>query len=279
MTLLVTGASGKVGRELVALLRAENRDHRPLGRRTDPPLDWANASTWPAAQAGGRELFLLVPGGDDGHRNVAGLADLASTFIDAVVAAGVERVVLMSALGLQYAPPEVELRALELHLQKTVPSWAILRPNWFFQNLSDGPLADLAAAGNGVLRAPLADAAVSWVDTRDIAAVAAVALRERVNAEWSVTGPAALTLYDVQARWVAAVGRCPWTYVAVDDETFRADAVRYGWDPSYVNVLSGLFADIRSCANAGVSDDVRGVLGRPATGIEAFLQDSTDASC
>ena len=76
--------------------------------------------------------------------------------------------VLMTALGMEYAPADVEQRAVELHLQRSDLAWTILRPNWFFQNLTDGPLRALADAHDGLLRLPTSDAAVSFIDTRDI---------------------------------------------------------------------------------------------------------------
>lgn len=61
-------------------------------------------------------------------------------------------------------------------MQTTGMQWTIVRPNWFHQNIIEGPLRDLAKAEGGTLRLPTGDAAVSFVDARDIAAVIAVAL-------------------------------------------------------------------------------------------------------
>ncbi|MEV0342572.1 hypothetical protein AB0H49_26445 [Nocardia sp. NPDC050713] len=77
---------------------------------------------------------------------------------------------------MEYAPDDVDQRRLALRLQSSTLDWAIVCPNWFHQNVTEGPLRDIALAGAGTLRLPVAEAAVSFVDTRDIAAVVTEAL-------------------------------------------------------------------------------------------------------
>ncbi|RBM12686.1 SDR family oxidoreductase [Streptomyces sp. PT12] len=117
MTFLVTGASGKVGRHVAAGLAACGADVRPASRRSAVPLDWADPAGWERALDGVRGIFLVVPGGDDGHRDVAGLGRQVVRFLNRAEARGVERVALMTALGMRHAPEEADQRAVELHLQ------------------------------------------------------------------------------------------------------------------------------------------------------------------
>ncbi|WP_165367908.1 SDR family oxidoreductase [Phytoactinopolyspora endophytica] len=194
MTVLVTGATGKVGRHVLNELTRHGIPARAGSRRSEPALDWSDSHTWPAALAGVTGAFIVLPGGDDGHRSVTGLGDHVRAFLDLAATSGVSRLVLMTALGMQYAPEEVEQRAVELHVAGSDLDWTILRPNWFFQNLTEGPLRDLAAAGDGVLRLPAGDAAVSFIDARDIATCATVALAGGTH---DLTGPDSLTFADV----------------------------------------------------------------------------------
>lgn len=276
MTVLVTAATGKVGREVTAQLRAQSVGLREGSRRSEPPLDWNNPATWPAIVDGVDRAFLIVPGGDDGHRSVTGLGSRVIEFIDLAQRQGVERVVLMTALGMEFAPAEVEQRAVELHLQSSSLAWTILRPNWFFQNLTHGPLRTLAEAYDGALRLPAGDAAVSFIDTRDIAAVAVEALlSDHHGHEYALTGPQSLTFNQVaEACRDSPVSVSVEAYDVVSQANFRRAALRLGWHPDYVHALSGLFATIAAGHAAPVLPDTAEILGRAPRSLSEFLAEA-----
>lgn len=272
MTTLVTGATGKVGRQVAAELSGRGISIRAGSRRSAVPLDWDDPATWPAALDGVDRVFVVVPGGDDGHRSVVGLGAQVCRFLDLAASSGVSHVVLMTALGMDFAPAEVEQRAVELHLQATGGlTWTILRPNWFFQNVTEGPLRSLADAAGGVLRLPTQEAAVSFIDTCDVAAVAAEALvGGHAGCEYALTGPESLTLSDVAG--LCRLSAVPIRgYEAVSDDEFRHTALGLGWHHDYVDTLSSLFATIATGATAEVHDDTRHVLGRSPRTLRAFL--------
>jgi uncharacterized protein YbjT (DUF2867 family) len=271
MTVLVTGASGKVGRRVVDALTRRGRTVRPGSRRSAVRLDWADPATWQRALDGVESVFLVVPGGDDGHRSVAGLGERVVSFVEAAESAGVGKVVLMTALGMQYAPAEVEQRAVELRLMAGTMSWTVLRPNWFFQNLTEGPLRTLAEAADGTLRVPCGDAAVSFIDARDIADAAAEALLgAHEGREYDLTGAESLTFTEVAGRCARAALPIRG-YEPVDDEEFRQVAASLGWDGEYTDTVSGLFAAIASGAAAEVIGDLPALLGRRAYHLDDFL--------
>jgi uncharacterized protein YbjT (DUF2867 family) len=273
MTVLVTAASGKVGREVLALLQARDVDAQPASRRSEVPLDWNDPTTWSAALDGVDQVFLVMPGGDDGHRSVTGLGAAVIEFLGLAQRRGLERVVLMTALGMEHAPADVEQRSVELHLQRSGLEWTILRPNWFFQNLTGGPLRDLADAHDGVLRVPTGDAAVSFIDTRDIAAVAVEALLDdHRGREYSLTGPTSVTFTTL-----AAICRnspiSVKAYEAVSETAFYRETLDLGWHPDYVNTLIGLFATIAAGHAAPVLPDTPDVLGRAPRSLTEFVRE------
>ncbi|UFU01939.1 NAD(P)H-binding protein [Ruania suaedae] len=271
MTTLVTAATGKVGRQVTAQLRACGVELRAGSRRGSPPLDWTAPATWPAVLDGVDRIFLLVPGGDDGQRSVAGLGEAVVEFLDLAEHRGVRRVVLMTALGMDAAPAEVEQRAVELHLQRSALDWTILRPNWFFQNLTHGPLCALAEANHTVLALPAGDAAVSFIDTQDIAAVAVEALvGEHHGREYALTGSRSLTFADVATACRDSAVPVS-AYRAVSDHEFRRAALGLGWHRDYVDTLSGLFAAIAAGYAAPVLRDTAEILGRAPRSLTAFL--------
>lgn len=273
MTIVVTGARGKIGRALMPSL--PDVPVRALGRTSSPQFDWAEQATWDGALEGVEQLFLLVPGGDDGHRDVSSEVANATAFVDRAVNAGAERIVMLSALGVNQAPDDVPMRALELHVQASAPSWTIVRPNWFFQNFTDGPLADLITAGDGQLRAPLEQAQVSYVDAVDVGQVCAAALLDNGHHEqaYDLTGPVALNpdeVADAFARGSSHVAGSAWSYRHLDEAVFRTEVKDLGWDDAYIDTVCGLFAMMRAGWAAHVTDDVERVLGRPARSLEDF---------
>lgn len=173
-----------------------------------------------------------------------GIVDHVQAFLDVARGSDLDHVVLMTALGMQYAPAEVEQRAVEIAVQAGPWRSSILRPNWFYQNITEGVLRDLAEAGEGVLRLPTADAAVSFIDARDIVAVSARILAGTAgDDEYGLTGSQALTFGDI-AQASAASGGTIRAYESVTDPEFRSTVVGLGWDETYVEVLSGLMATI-----------------------------------
>src|SRR5687767_484741 len=116
-TVLVTGATGKVGRRLIPLLarrgvtvRAANR--LPVAARAgiEPVrFDWTDASTYKAARNGVSAMYLVA-----GPIPQAAHADHVRNLLDG--ATGIERIVLLSSFGVANAPPENPLRRIEIEI-------------------------------------------------------------------------------------------------------------------------------------------------------------------
>ena len=204
MTILLTGATGEVGRRAAARLDDLGVPARQAGRTSSPPFDWTDDATWPAALDGVRSAFV-VP---------YDAAPLTRPFVDAAIRSGVERIVLLSGRGVDvadYLPadlmegnPHIDGEAA---LRPAAVDWTILRPGWFAQNFSEGFFRDAVLAGD--LRLPAGDGATSFVDADDIAAVAVAALTEdrHVGQTYELSGPRALTMAEVAAEIAAASGR------------------------------------------------------------------------
>ncbi|MFG2041500.1 NAD(P)H-binding protein [Dactylosporangium sp. NPDC048998] len=210
MTILVTGATGTLGRAVVrqlldagARVRALTRDPARAGLPADVEVvagDLGDPATLPAATSGVRQAFVLSIGPDKaGHdRNLA----------RAAAAAGVGHLVALSSLAVQERP----LGRLgrwhadgEAAVREAGPDWTIVRPNGFMSNALDW--APPVRSG-GLVRAPYADLPAAVVDPRDIAAVVVRALLDghagRVHA---VTGPEALTPARQAAILADVLGR------------------------------------------------------------------------
>ena len=282
--ILITGATGTTGREVVRELRrlgaqgvrALVRDParadfiREAGFETIAG-DFGRPETLDAALAGVERALLLTPPTPD-------TVSQHQDFIIAAAGAGVRHVVKLSAIAADADAPEGFGRwhgQSENLLKTSGLKWTILRPNFFMQNLL-GQARQIAATG-GIYQ-PVGDARASFIDVRDIAAVAARALTEDGHEEqtYTLTGPEALSYHDVAAKLSEAAGRAI-AYVPVSPEQFRAGALGAGlpeWLVSALERLNELFA---SGGAAEVTDAVRRVGRKEPTTFDRFARDHADA--
>jgi uncharacterized protein YbjT (DUF2867 family) len=279
--ILVTGATGKIGRELIARLLEQRREVK-AGTR-DPrraagmfpgsveivELDYERTETWDEAVMWADRIFLM-PAPFEPRADEALIP-----FLDWAVSSGTDHVVLLSAMGVE-ALPHVPLHRVEQRVRETGVPYTFLRPNWYMQNFLAGFLADPIRA-RGAFALPAGDGAVSFVDARDVAAVAAHALcADAAGAEWTLTGPRALTHAGAAAILSAAAGR-PIGYEAITDDVMRAQLERDGWADGEAEMLIGLLREIRRGGRAAVTDTVRAVLDREPTSLEAFAAENAAA--
>lgn len=271
MKILITTPRGKVGQELVRLLK--DRATLRLGahsidetKRAFPGheavrLDLNDEASVKAAVAGVDAVYLASPA-DFPPEPEKRLIDLAK-------AAGVKKVVKLSAMGVD-AAPQSALRQVELHLEASGLKWTVLRPTWFMQNYTTSNAQPIR---QGTLAEPAGDAKTAFIDARDIAAVAAKALLDDAHAghTYTLTGPELLSRKDVAAALSKELGR-PVSYVAVSDAQFR-DAVKSFMSPAYLELLSTLYAGVRAGWTERQTDDVQRVLGRAPVSFAQFAKD------
>ncbi|SDT69348.1 NAD(P)H-binding protein [Jiangella sp. DSM 45060] len=268
MTILLTGATGKVGRRVAARLDDLRVPFRPASRTSATPFDWTDETSWPAALDGVRSAFV-VP---------YDAAPLTRPFVDAAIKSGVERIVLLSGRGVDvpdYLPPHLmEGNAHidgEAALRPAAVEWTILRPGWFAQNFSEGFFLDAVLAGE--LRLPAGDGAASYVDADDIAAVAVAALTEdrHVGQTYELSGPRAVTMAEAAAEITTASGRNV-RYTHIDHDDLVRELVSDGWPAAEADEYVSLIGPIRRGIDAHLSDGVERALGRPPRDFRAVVQ-------
>lgn len=278
-TVLVTGATGKVGRRLIPLLarrdmtvRAASRSPLPQRAGIEPTrFDWTDQSTYVAARKGVDAMFLVA-----GPIPQAQHADCISALLDGAPGAGVERVVLLSPYGVDQAPPENPLRRIELAVESSGVSYTIVRPTAFMQNFSEG-LRWRESLTEGIrerdeIAAPGGDGVVSYVSTEDIAAVAAIALTDEGHEAkaYAPTGPEPLTLTQVAEHISWAAGR-HIRYVETDRTPIRDALLAAGAPPETAEHNSQLYVHAFSSGALGVvNDHVLDVTGRPPVSFAEF---------
>jgi uncharacterized protein YbjT (DUF2867 family) len=120
------------------------------------------------------------------------------------------------------------------------------------------------------------------VDTRDVAAVAAVVLTQpgHAGAHYDVTGPEALSYADVAAKLSSATGR-QITYVAAPDDAVRQALLGAGLNEWFATALVGLYQDYRRSGTDGyaaqVTNTVERLTGRPPRSLDNLLGEITPA--
>lgn len=275
--ILVIGATGNVGRSLVPFLVERGEVVKAATRQpeaypsqagvTAVSFDYDQPHTYAPALAGVDRLFLIAKGADPAPQKTV------NPLIDAAKAAGVNHIVLMTAMGVEQAE-EIGLRQVERHLIASGVPYTILRPNWFMQNFSTGFIYPILQQGGIYL--PAGEAATSQIDTRDIAAVAAAALTDpgrHAGQEYPLTGPEPLTYAQTAAILTEVAGQ-PITYVPISEEEMAQALSGAGWEPGQVGLMLGLFQAVRAGYAAPVSPAVADILGREPIAFSQFARDN-----
>ena len=263
---LVVGSTGRVGREVARLLaekgervRAATRDpgrfvfHAPL----EPVhFDFDEPRTFGPALKGVERLFLIARPGDNNSDTAA------KPLIDEAKKGGIRLIVNLTAMGAEQDETFM-LRVLEKHVEASGIPFVHLRPNWFMQNFDSGPIfTDIRATH--AIHLPAADARLSFIDVRDVAAVASEVLTEKGHAgkAYTLTGGESLTHFDVAEKVSRAAGRRV-AYVPISEEAARAGLAARGVPSGYIERWADFFRKVRKGLCAPVSGDVEEVLGRP----------------
>jgi uncharacterized protein YbjT (DUF2867 family) len=280
---LVIGATGNVGSHVVQELRAREMPVRAFVR--DPERarallggdvelvvgDLADRATVASAVTGVARVFLSCG-------NVPRQVELECTAIDAAAAAGVERLVKLSAAAAAVDSPLLFPRwqgEIEEHLQGSPVPSVVLRPVDYMTNV-------LAFAEGirrtGKLFAPLGGARTGMIDPRDVAAVGVLALAEpgHVGRSYTMTGPEAITYDEIARQLSRATGRTI-EFVDIPDDVARREMLADGMPPLIVDFLVDLFGAMRRGLAAETTDTVRTLTGRQPHDFASFARAHADA--
>ncbi len=276
--ILVTGATGKVGQEVVRQLASANIPMRAFVR--DPLRashirlpgvqiavgDLSKPETLDAAMDGVDRVFLLsAPDPDQ--------VNLQSNAIDSARRMGARHVVKVSVAGGPDSGTQIGRWhwTTETQLKESGLEFTILRPTSYMQQLF---LFAPAIAATGSFQLAMGAGAVAVVDTRDVAAVAVCALTQsgHENRIYDLTGPEALTFEEMALELSHATGK-KITYVHVPPEYARKQLLQMGLPRWLVEDMIVLSASFREGYGAAVSPAVRDVTNRAPRSFSEFARD------
>lgn len=269
-TILVIGASGNVGSELSRLLLEAGHTVRKATSRTPTAPDQVHLNLLTgegqgAAFAGIDSAFFLAP---PGHTR----QDLMlNPLIDAARAQGVQKVVLMSAMGAN-ADEAAPLRVAERHLEASGLAFNIIRPNWFMQNFNTFWIQGILQQGQIFL--PVGDAKGSFIDARDIAATAAaLLLSDRFNGQdFDLTGPEALDHHQVAALLSEATGK-RIGYTDIPPEAMREGLLAAGLPADYADFLLVILGYFKAGYSERTTNAVETITGRAPRTVASYARD------
>jgi uncharacterized protein YbjT (DUF2867 family) len=281
MTILVTGATGTVGRNVVEQLALRGADVRALVR--DPAK-----ANFPAGVAVAQGDLLDVDALRDAFSGVSTLFLLNGVvpdeFTQALIAlnlardAGIERIVYLSVIHADRyvnVPHFAGKFAVERMIETMGVGATILRPAYFMNN--DLTIKDVVT-GYGVYPMPIGSKGLAMIDARDIAEVAAIELIRREQSavplpldRINLVGPDTLTGTDVAAIWTQVLGR-PIAYPGDDTAGFERSLTAFmpGWMAYDMRLMSERFLTEGMRPDAGDVDRLAALLGRPLRSYRDF---------
>jgi uncharacterized protein YbjT (DUF2867 family) len=267
---LVIGASGTVGSELSRLLAEQGHEvrratSRPATQPGQVQLDLVSGQGLREAFDGVDRAFLLAPPGHS-RQDL-----LLKPLIDEARSRGLRRVVLMSAMGAN-ADEAAPLRQAELHLERSGLAWNVIRPNWFMQNFHTFWLKGIVEQGRIFL--PVGQAKGSFIDARDIAAVAAALLSrdEFADRDFDLTGGEALDHDEVAAILSRETGRTI-LFEDIPPAAMLEGLLQAGLPREYAEFLVLILGFFKAGYAERITDAVQQITGHAPRGFAAYAKD------
>jgi uncharacterized protein YbjT (DUF2867 family) len=268
--ILVVGAAGTVGSELTRLVVAQGETViQATSREPRTPdqvhLDLVRRTGLENAFSGIDRAFFMAP---PGHVNQD---VLLAPLIDAARSHRLRKVVLMSAMGAN-ADDAAPLRRAERRLEDAGMPFNIVRPNWFMQNFNTYWLPGILK--DGQISLPVGSGKASFIDARDIAAVAARLLTTEAFADrdFDLTGPQAMDHAEVAAILSRTTGRTIG-FTDISPEAMLQALAAAGMPQDYAQFLVTILGFLKAGYAERTTDAVRVITGEEPRSVAQYARD------
>lgn len=278
--ILITGATGTVGGDLVKVFERENvpvaatitgytKSGKSFGDNVERRvLNFNQPDTFQTALRNIRKVFLLFPPG------VGSLRKTVFPFVEACRFAEVEQIVLLSVQGAEKSS-FLPHRKIEREILRQDIPYTFLRPSYFNQNFLTAHKDDVRSRNE--IFVPAGKGRTAFVDTRDVAEVAFRALREpkHLNQAYELTGREALDYFEIAEILSRVLGKDvvyknPNLLWFVVRESLRRKQI------GFVLVMAMLYTSARLGRAAHLTDDLERILERAPVSFEQFAEDYQD---
>ena len=280
--ILITGASGPAGKEVLREVAKTGTAHRAMYRSKEDAAkapagtqtviaDFSDKLSLETALKGVESVYLVCS-------PVPQLVELEGNVIEACQAVGVRRIVLNSALGAGDFPKSFPMwhRRVEDKLKATKLAYCILRPNSFMQNILGYYAPSIRS--QGVFYGSYGEARISYVDVRDVASVAAKALLGGHDGKTiELNGPEALTCGEVAGKTSRHAGVAACSYVDIPIDAQRKAMLDQKLPEWQVTALLELQQYYVGGQGGEVDGTLQTLLGRPPVTLDRFLKEHAPA--
>jgi len=277
--ILITGATGHIGKELAPLLLQQEQPIRILVRdakkvaHLEPcieraPGDWNKPDTLAEAMKGVDRVFLVT---------FETQQDL--NLIEAARRAGVRHIVKLSTL--EATAHKIQVGKWHYEREELIRGsgldWTFLRPGMFMSNSIEWWAESIKGQGS-VFFPGGKKGKVAPVDPRDVAKVAAIALTQPGHSgqAYELTGPELFTIGEMVQVVSRVLGK-PIQYVDIPPLAAKLFMLKTGMDKTLVNALMEMLASLRRNEGAIVTNTVQQLTGRPPRTFEAWCRENITA--
>lgn len=290
-SVLVTGGDGNIGSEVISQLSYKSNNVRIVGgirslskkknidMRPDNhdlvEIEYGNPETVKKALKGIDKLFLLTPTDPK-------MLDFTSNLVNGAKERDVKHIVKLSHIRADpHDEPQINITRLHRQAEKIIEESGIpftfLRPNFFMQNFVNFYLGK----NQNSIYLPAGDGKVSFVDVRDIAAVAVQTLTGNEGGLYSgkaytITGPQAISYGDAAEILSEHIGR-NISYVSISEDDARKAIIDMGMSDWHTNILLELLKLSREGYLSSISSEVETVTGKKPISFAKFAKEHADA--
>jgi uncharacterized protein YbjT (DUF2867 family) len=281
MTILVTGGSGNVGKEVVKQLMSRQilfqvGDRNATNISSDRGFktvrfDFLDPSTYAPAVAGCDAVFLLRPPA------ITNTKKTLNVFIDVARSCHVAQIVFISVAGAG-DNPVVPHYAVEQHLRAGTEDWTILRPGFFAQNIGDAYRQDIVSDDRIFL--PAGSGRVAFLDVRDLAEVAVNALTNPSQYQgqiYTLTGPEAFSFVEVASLLSQELAGSENRIIRYQPASILAyfyHLLQRGMPPAQILIQTILHVGLRFGQAEAVNTALANLLGHQPHTLPKYLRDN-----
>lgn len=268
--ILVTGANGTVGKEVVNELKKLNVEYKISTSRkntNDVYLNFEDSASIRPALKGITKLFLMRP---------PHLADKKyfEPVIEIAKEVGIEQIVFLSLLGADKNKVVPHAKIEELIIKSGIP-YTFLRPSFFMQNLMNQHGDEIV--NENMIFVPAGKGKTSFIDAKDIGVVGAKTLTENnhMNTAYALTGSEALSYYEI-ADILSAHLHKQIKYTNPSIISFWRKMRSKGLKKDFIIVMIGIYTTAKLGFAKKVTYDLKELLGRDPITFEEFVIENKD---